>query len=185
MISARCRYGAEPAVAAGTVNSCGWPRTVRLAPPPLGLVGPPRSARLMSRVLAGLMLLSVGAIVDSVLHDELLRCMTAVGPGNLLPDDPWIPLRRAREASRSCIAAQNVYVPVMSRIHSAVDVGTHSAVCVAHTFCPHLLHLHAQAFSRRLVWLSPKRLRFATFGAVHIRRGVRHRAARWLQYSRG
>ena len=47
----------------------------RLAPPPLGLVGPPRSARLMSRVLAGLVLLSVGAIVDSVLHDELLRCI--------------------------------------------------------------------------------------------------------------
>ena len=32
VISARCRYGVERAVAAGTVNAWDWPRTARLPP---------------------------------------------------------------------------------------------------------------------------------------------------------
>ena len=85
----------------------------------------------------------------SFTFDELLRCMTAVAPGNLLPDDPWIPLRQAREASRSCIAAQNMYVPVTYVSHPLRSRCCYSLSSVR---CPHLLHLHAQArfFSEQL-----------------------------------
>ena len=52
-------------------------RTGRAAvlPPPLGLIEPPRAARWTSLVPAGLVLLSVGMIVVSVLHDQMQRCI--------------------------------------------------------------------------------------------------------------
>ena len=89
-------------------------RTGRAAvlPPPLGLLEPPRAARWTSLVPAGLVLLSVGMIVVSVLHD-LQQCCIIIDTQHLL-----------QELQSCCTAVDWVScASCMTNMMNLIDVG--------------------------------------------------------------